>query len=90
MTASLSFRINFTRTWAGRLLLVVQTIIVDYTFCHYLHKYRKRRLVSIGTHDLDTVEGPFTYEALPPEQIKFIPLNKVQLLYNTVVLTSIA
>ena len=38
---------------------------------------RKRTLVSIGTHDLDTVEGPFTYEALPPEQIKFVPLNQV-------------
>ena len=33
--------------------------------------------MSIGTHDLDTVEGPFTYEALPPEQIKFVPLNQV-------------
>ena len=31
----------------------------------------------MGTHDLDTVEGPFTYEALPPEQIKFCPLNQV-------------
>ena len=39
--------------------------------------YRKRSLVAIGTHDLDTVEGPFSYEALPPEQIKFKPLNQV-------------
>lgn len=39
---------------------------------------RRRSLVSIGTHDLDTVEGPFTYEALPPEQIKFIPLNQTK------------
>ena len=38
---------------------------------------RRRSLVSIGTHDLDTVEGPFTYEALPPEDIKFKPLNQV-------------
>lgn len=36
---------------------------------------RKRALVSIGTHDLDTIQGPFTYEALPPQQIKFAPLN---------------
>jgi phenylalanyl-tRNA synthetase beta subunit len=28
---------------------------------------RKRTLVAIGTHDLDTLQGPFTYEALPPE-----------------------
>lgn len=40
---------------------------------------RKRSIVSMGTHDLDTVEGPFTYEALPPEQIKFKPLNQVPL-----------
>ena len=40
--------------------------------------HRKRSLVAIGTHDLDTIEGPFTYEALPPEQIKFKPLNQVR------------
>ena len=33
--------------------------------------------MSIGTHDLDTIEGPFTYEALPPQDIKFVPLNQV-------------
>jgi phenylalanyl-tRNA synthetase beta chain len=37
---------------------------------------RQRTLVSIGTHDLDTIKGPFTYEALPPKDIKFIPLNQ--------------
>lgn len=36
---------------------------------------RKRTLVAIGTHDLDTIEGPFTYDALPPDQIKFQALN---------------
>jgi phenylalanyl-tRNA synthetase beta chain len=30
----------------------------------------------MGTHDLDTVKGPFTYEALPPEEIAFAPLNQ--------------
>ncbi|OQR74767.1 putative phenylalanine--tRNA ligase beta subunit-like [Tropilaelaps mercedesae] len=39
---------------------------------------RKRRLVSIGTHDLDTIEGPFMYDALPPEKIKFVPLYKTE------------
>ncbi|KAF2001817.1 phenylalanyl-tRNA synthetase [Amniculicola lignicola CBS 123094] len=39
---------------------------------------RQRTLVSIGTHDLDTIKGPFTYEALAPEQIEFIPLNQKQ------------
>lgn len=38
---------------------------------------RKRSLVSIGTHDLDTIEGPFTYDAKPPKDIRFKPLNKL-------------
>ncbi|XP_018330826.1 phenylalanine--tRNA ligase beta subunit isoform X2 [Agrilus planipennis] len=37
---------------------------------------RKRSLVAIGTHDLDTVEGPFFFDAKPPKDIKFIPLNQ--------------
>lgn len=39
---------------------------------------RRRTLVAIGTHDLDTVQGPFTYEALAPEAISFVPLNQAQ------------
>ncbi|KAG1143829.1 hypothetical protein G6F37_005418 [Rhizopus arrhizus] len=37
---------------------------------------RKRTLASMGTHDLDTIQGPFSYEALPHKDIKFVPLNK--------------
>ena len=37
---------------------------------------RGRKLVSMGTHDLDTVKGPFTYRALSPEKIHFVPLNR--------------
>ena len=37
---------------------------------------RKRTLVAIGTHDLDTIEGPFVYDALPPSEIAFRPLNQ--------------
>ncbi|GAW26081.1 putative phenylalanyl-tRNA synthetase [Rosellinia necatrix] len=37
---------------------------------------RQRTLVAIGTHDLDTLQGPFTYEARKPEDIKFRPLNQ--------------
>ncbi|KAI4252742.1 MAG: hypothetical protein LQ352_004098 [Teloschistes flavicans] len=37
---------------------------------------RQRSLVAIGTHDLDTIQGPFSYEALPPEEIQFVPLNQ--------------
>ncbi|KAL7749993.1 phenylalanine--tRNA ligase subunit beta [Sorochytrium milnesiophthora] len=39
---------------------------------------RKRTLVAIGTHDLDTLQGPFTYEARKPTNIKFKPLNQSQ------------
>ncbi|CAJ1975858.1 unnamed protein product [Sphenostylis stenocarpa] len=37
---------------------------------------RRRTLVAIGTHDLDKLEGPFTYEALPPSSITFMPLKQ--------------
>ncbi|QVM08695.1 phenylalanine--tRNA ligase subunit beta [Coccidioides posadasii str. Silveira] len=37
---------------------------------------RQRTLVSIGTHDLDKLQGPFSYEALPPKDINFVPLNQ--------------
>uniref|UniRef100_A0AAY5KNG4 Phenylalanine--tRNA ligase beta subunit n=1 Tax=Esox lucius TaxID=8010 RepID=A0AAY5KNG4_ESOLU len=39
---------------------------------------RKRTLVAIGTHDLDTISGPFTYTAKPPDDIRFTPLNQAQ------------
>eukprot|EP01060_Flectonema_neradi_P001221 TRINITY_DN1072_c0_g2_i1.p1 TRINITY_DN1072_c0_g2~~TRINITY_DN1072_c0_g2_i1.p1 ORF type:complete len:606 (+),score=94.76 TRINITY_DN1072_c0_g2_i1:44-1861(+) len=35
---------------------------------------RKRTLVSVGTHDLDSVKGPFTYEGTPKGEIDFLPL----------------
>ena len=39
---------------------------------------RKRTLVAIGTHDLDTIKGPFKYMAKSPDQIKFKPLNQTK------------
>lgn len=39
---------------------------------------RARSLVAIGTHDLSTIRGPFTYEAPRPEDISFVPLNQTQ------------
>jgi phenylalanyl-tRNA synthetase beta chain len=39
---------------------------------------RQRTLVSIGTHDLDTIKGPFHYTGEAPEKIKFIPLNQTK------------
>ncbi|KAI0403062.1 phenylalanyl-tRNA synthetase [Xylaria palmicola] len=37
---------------------------------------RQRTLVAIGTHDLDKLQGPFSYEARSPENIRFAPLNQ--------------
>lgn len=39
---------------------------------------RQRTLVAIGTHDLDTVQGPFTYNAEAPQDITFVPLTHEQ------------
>jgi phenylalanyl-tRNA synthetase beta chain len=35
---------------------------------------RRRALVAIGTHDLDTVKGPCTYTVKDPREIRFRPL----------------
>uniref|UniRef100_A0A915Q378 phenylalanine--tRNA ligase n=1 Tax=Setaria digitata TaxID=48799 RepID=A0A915Q378_9BILA len=39
---------------------------------------RKRTLVAIGTHDLDTVQGPFYYGAEKPDDLRFRPLNQTK------------
>lgn len=37
---------------------------------------RKRSKLAIGVHDLDKVEPPFTYKAVGPHDIRFVPLTK--------------
>ncbi|CAF1151673.1 unnamed protein product [Adineta steineri] len=37
---------------------------------------RNRTLVAIGTHDLDTIQPPFIYDAQQPKQIKFRSLKQ--------------
>ena len=32
--------------------------------------------MAIGTHDLDTIKGPFTYDAKKPSDIRFRPLSQ--------------
>ena len=39
---------------------------------------RQRSLVSMGTHDLATLQGPFSYEALAPADIAFVPLKQTR------------
>lgn len=41
---------------------------------------RKRTLVAIGTHDLDSVQAPFSYEMVSPSDISFTPLNQTSVL----------
>jgi len=36
---------------------------------------RNRRKVAIGLHDFRTVKPPFTYKAVPPDGISFVPLQ---------------
>lgn len=36
---------------------------------------RKRKKVAIGLHDFDKVKTPFSYKAVKPDEIKFIPLE---------------
>jgi len=81
-------RITASKAVAGVRPVVVGAVLRDFTFNEdiyasfidlqeKLHQNicRKRALVSIGTHDLDTLQGPYTYEALPPKEIKFRPLD---------------
>ncbi|KAJ1422721.1 hypothetical protein B484DRAFT_398953 [Ochromonadaceae sp. CCMP2298] len=37
---------------------------------------RRRTYVAIGTHDLDTLQGPFRYKAQAPADINFVPLTE--------------
>ena len=37
---------------------------------------RKRSKIAVGIHDLDKVEPPFTYKAVGPHDIRFVPLAK--------------
>jgi len=37
---------------------------------------RDRKKASIGVHNLDVVESPFTFTAVEPDSVKFVPLDK--------------
>jgi phenylalanyl-tRNA synthetase beta chain len=39
---------------------------------------RNRKKASIGIHNLDAVEPPFTYTAVEPTSVKFVPLGKAE------------
>ncbi len=51
------------------------TSLMDLQEKLHLTMGRKRKKVSIGVHDLDAVEPPFTYKGVDPEAIQFVPLQ---------------
>jgi phenylalanyl-tRNA synthetase beta chain len=76
---------------AGVRPFVVCGVLRDITFTPMIYKSfidmqdklhqtigKRRALVSIGTHDLDTIQAPFVYKAAPPEEIRFIPLKRTE------------
>ena len=50
----------------------------DDTLKGFMELQDKRKLVSMGTHDLDTVKGPFYYKAMKRKDIHFVPLNRTE------------
>ena len=51
---------------------------------------RGRTLVSMGTHDLDTVQGPFHYKTVHRDAFEFVPLNRTEKFTGTTLLTHLA
>jgi phenylalanyl-tRNA synthetase beta chain len=39
---------------------------------------RNRKKVAIGVHNFEPVQPPFTYKAVDPDSVEFVPLNKVE------------
>ncbi len=39
---------------------------------------RNRKKVAIGVHNFEPVKPPFTYKAVDPDAVQFVPLNKVE------------
>jgi hypothetical protein len=67
------YKTNFTKISAGIARLPPCFIEIEITFKfntqlvdsdYAMMEYSKRTLVAIGTHDLDTLRGPFSYEVI--------------------------
>ncbi|WP_400207199.1 phenylalanine--tRNA ligase subunit beta [Candidatus Methanomassiliicoccus intestinalis] len=48
---------------------------------------RKRSKVAIGIHDLDKITPPFTYKAVDPDSVSFVPLAKTECMSMREILT---
>lgn len=49
---------------------------------------RNRRKVAIGVHNYEPVQPPFTYKAVDPTSIQFIPLSKIESMMMKDILTT--
>ena len=47
---------------------------------------RNRKKVAIGVHNFEPVDPPFTYKAVDPDSVEFVPLNKVESMTLTEIL----
>ena len=47
---------------------------------------RNRKKVAIGVHNFEPVTPPFTYKAVDPDSVEFVPLNKVESMTLTEIL----
>jgi len=47
---------------------------------------RNRKKVAIGVHNFEPVEPPFTYKAVDPNSVQFVPLNKTESMTMTEIL----
>ncbi len=52
--------------------------LVDLQEKLHLTTGRKRRKVAIGIHDLDRVKPPFTFKAVRPHEVRFVPLGRAK------------
>lgn len=86
-------RINVRPATAQIRPYVVCAVLRDITFTETSYKSfialqdklhqnlcRRRKLVAIGTHDLDTISGPFVYDARAPTDISFVALKQSKLM----------
>lgn len=47
---------------------------------------RNRKKVAIGVHNFEPVQPPFMYKAVDPDEVQFVPLNKVESMTLTQIL----
>jgi len=47
---------------------------------------RNRKKIAIGVHNFEPIEPPFTYRAVDPNSVQFVPLNKVESMTMTEIL----